>query len=55
MDETPQEEKKQSAVELLNDFMKEHKIKLNFGEMYVRQMKDGAILIEKPTVTAEFT
>ena len=59
--EKPQEEKiekkepKPSANTVLNTFMRQNKISLVFGDMQVRTLKDGAILVERPTVTAEYT
>lgn len=52
---TPQaEESKLSATEVLNNFMKEKNIQLVFGDMKIRQVKDGAIIVERPLVTAEY-
>jgi len=56
MDEKPIEKKipEKTAIEVLNEFMKQNKIQLIFGDMRMRQLKDGAILIERPTISAEF-
>ena len=42
------------ATELLNNFMKEKGIQLVFGDMRIRQLKDGAIIVERPIIGAEY-
>jgi len=43
-----------TATELLNTFMTEHKISIVYGDMKIRQIKDGAIIVERPIIGVEY-
>ncbi len=49
--ETPDPQK---AVKMLDSFLKENNIELKFLPQQIRQVEGGAIMIEGPSVTAQF-